>query len=290
MSSWLYLGIISLFCFSIINIVDRKFLGDLKVNPVVFPAIATTLGTFFTLLFLLFFIGIPDHISYKIILCGVIGGLIDFISASFFYYALSKAPISRVIALDRIKLLTSLFLAVLLFNENFYWIWVPGILLIIIGNILLIKKDKNIADKYNQGMWFMFIAGLISGFAIIPEKFGVSIGAPVLIAFLASTTRSIFYILHALIRHRHHFNHFINHLKQKKWVVSLIFRSFCSASGWVAFYYSLSIGLISKVTPLLQLRPVCAVLLAAFFLNEKETKRRLFATIIITIGALLIIY
>ena len=117
--SWLYLGLISLVAFSTINILDRKFLGELKIHPVVFPAIATTLGTFFTFIFTLILIGMQKEISPSVWKFGIISGIIDFFSASFFYYALSKAPVSKVIALDRIKIITSLIIAVLLFHETF---------------------------------------------------------------------------------------------------------------------------------------------------------------------------
>jgi len=287
--NWLYLGLISLVAFSTINILDRKFLGELKIHPVVFPAIATTIGTVFTFIFTLILVGLPDYIPAAVWKFGIISGIIDFFSASFFYYSLSKAPISKVIALDRIKIITSLIIAVVLFNEQFQWLWLPGVLLILLGNILLVKTREKWNKTWETGAMFMFIAGIIGGFAIIPEKMGVQVGMPILIALLASATRSTGYLTTALIFHRQHFAHFWQHLKKFKWGSTLIFRSFCSASGWTAFYYALAFGLISKVTPLLQLRPVASVVLAIFFLGEKETKLRLFGTIIITLGALLII-
>lgn len=287
--NWLYLGLISLAAFSTINILDRKFLGELKIHPVVFPAIATTIGTVFTFIFTIILVGIPHSIPAAVWKFGIISGIIDFFSASCFYYSLSKAPISKVIALDRIKIITSLIIAVVLFNEQFQWLWLPGVILIIIGNILLVRTREKWNKTWETGAILMFIAGIIGGFAIIPEKMGVQIGMPILIALFASTTRSTGYIVTSLIFHRQHFAHFWQHLKKFKWGSTLVFRSFCSASGWTAFYYALAFGLISKVTPLLQLRPVAAVLLAIFFLGEKETKLRLFGTIIITLGALLII-
>jgi transporter family protein len=287
---WLYLGLISLGAFSTINILDRKFLGELKIHPVVFPAIATSLGTVFTFLFTLILVGVPHELPREVLYFGVISGIIDFASASFFYYSLSKAPLSKVIALDRIKIVTSLAIAVLFFHEQFYWIWVPGIFLIALGNILFIQKRGEWNKKWERGALYMFLAGLIGGFAIIPEKMGVEVGLPVLIALISSFTRSTGYVGSALIFHRQHFSHFWKHLKQFKWGSTLLFRSFCSASGWTAFYYALDFGLISKVTPLLQLRPVTSVILAIIFLSERETKLRIFGTILITLGALLIIF
>lgn len=287
---WLYLGLISLCAFSTINILDRKFLGELKIHPVVFPAIATSLGTVFTFLFTLILVGIPHELPKGVLYFGIISGIIDFASASFFYYSLSKAPLSKVIALDRIKIIASLTIAVLFFNEKFYWIWIPGVVLIILGNVLLMQKREQWSKAWEKGAFYMFLAGLIGGFAIIPEKLGVEIGLPVLIALIASFTRASGYIGSALIFHRRHFPHFFAHLKKFKWGSTLLFRSFCSASGWTAFYYALDFGLISKVTPLLQLRPVTSVALAIIFLSESETKMRIFGTILITIGALLIIF
>lgn len=287
--SWLWLGLISLVAFSTINILDRKFLGELKIHPVVFPAVATTLGTFFTLIFTLLLIGIPHQIPHSVIKFGFFGGLIDFISASFFYRALAKAPISKVIALDRIKLITSLIIAVIIFHEPFKWLWLPGIILILLGNILLINKINQWQSKWESGVIFMLLAGFFGGFAIIPEKMGVNIGVPILVALSASATRSTCYIITALFFYKNHFKHFWQHLIKFKWTSTLLFRSFCSATGWTAFYYAIDIGLISKISPISQIRPAMSIILAMIFLHEKETKLRLIGTIIICLGALLII-
>jgi len=287
--NWLFLGIISLIAFSTINIVDRKFLGELKIHPVVFPAIATSLGTIFTFIFALVLIGIPDNIPIGVMKFGFFGGIIDFISASFFYRSLAKAPISKVIALDRIKLIASLVIAVFMFHDPFQWLWLPGVILIFTGNILLMKKINTWNPQWDKGAMYMLLAGVVGGFAIIPEKLGVQLGVPVLVALFASITRASGYIITATIFYRQHFAHFWQHLLRFKWGSTLIFRSFCSATGWTAFYYALDLGLISKITPLSQLRPAMSVLMAIFFLSEKETKWRIFGTIVITIGALLII-
>ncbi|MFH0819146.1 MAG: DMT family transporter [Patescibacteria group bacterium] len=287
--NWLYLGCISLVAFSTINIFDRKFLGEFKIHPMVFPAIATTLGTFFTFILTLIIIGWPQEIPMNVIYYGIIIGIFNFTSSSFFYWSLSQASLAKVIALDRIKLIISLIIAVLFFQEKFIWLWIPGAVLILFGNYLLIKKSNSISTKLELGALLMLISGFIGGFQIIPEKIGVTIGLPILVALVASVTRSILYILTAVIFRRHHFKHFFSRLRVVKWSMALLFRSFCSASGWVAFYYALNLALISKITPLLQLRPVLTIFFAWFFLKEKATNKRLFATIVITIGALLII-
>lgn len=287
--TWLLLGILATAAFSILNILDRKFLGELNIHPVVFPAVATTLGTVFTFLFTLILIGVPEDIPSKVIIYGIIIGIFNFSSSSFFYWSLSKAPVSKVIALDRIKIIISLVIAVIFFGETFYWYWVPGVVLIFVGNFLLMKNPGKKSINWEKGAILMLLAGFIGGFQIIPEKIGVEMGLPILVAAIASATRSTGYITTALLFRRQHFKPFWQYIKKLKWGSILVFRSFCSASGWVCFYYALDLGLISKIIPLMQLRLVFAVIMASIFLSEKETKTRLFATIVITIGALLII-
>lgn len=287
--SWVILGLISTGAFSFINVADRKLLHKLNAHPIAYPAFATSLGTVFTAIFAIILSNDIQDWNQTAIFWGVISGLISVIGSGLFYIALSKSEISKIISFERIKLVITLTIAVVIFSEPFSLWMILGVALILAGNIYMSIPTGKYLPKLELAGLLMLCSGVIDGLTIIPQKLGVIEGSPIVIAVVASATRSLIYVISALVFRREHLLALQKQLSSPSMFASLVVRSFASAVGWTSFYYALSIGFIYQITGIAQFRPALVALLAWLFLKEAEPRRRLFATGIVVIGALCIV-
>lgn len=285
---WLSIGLLATLSFSFLNVADRKFLNHFKAHPVAYPAFATTLGTVFTFIFALFLMPDLTAISWGTIRWGFITGMFTFLESILFYKAISHGEVSKVIGFDRIKLVATISIAVLLFNEPFTYLMMLGAAAIIFGNIYSSIPKGSRLPKLDYSAYLMIMSGLIGSLNIVFSKLGVSSGEPIIVALIASGVRSVGFISLALTFYRSEVTTMRHHLKSTKARLALSVRSLASATGWTAYYYALGLGLIIQVTGIMQLRPVLVTILGAVLLGEKETSRRLLGSIIILIGALCI--
>lgn len=286
---WVILGLISTGAFSFINVADRKLLHKLNAHPIAYPAFATSLGTVFTAIFAIIVSNDITDWNQAALFWGVISGLISVVGSGLFYIALSKSEISKIISFERIKLIVVLGIAIFVFNEPFSWWMLVGIVLILAGNIYMSIPAGKYLPKLELAGVLMLCSGVIDGLTIIPQKLGVIEGSPIIIALVASATRSFIYVLSALVFRREHLHALQNQLKSPRMFGSLVVRSLASAIGWTSFYYALSIGFIYQVTGISQFRPALVALLAWLLLKETEPHRRLVATGIVVVGALCIV-
>ncbi len=286
---WVVLGLISTGAFSFINVADRKLLHKLNAHPIAYPAFATSLGTVFTAIFAIALNTDITSWNQTALFWGMVSGLISVVGSGLFYFALSKSEISKIISFERIKLVVTLVIAVVIFNEPFSWWMLVGIALILFGNIYMsIPAGQRLPQIELAGI-LMLCSGVIDGLTIIPQKLGVIEGSPIVIALVASATRSVIYVLTAIFFRREHLMALQVQLKSPRMFSSLVVRSLASAVGWTAFYYALSIGFIYQITGIAQFRPAIVAILAWLFLKELEPRRRLFATGIVVIGALCLV-
>lgn len=286
---WIVLGLISTGAFSFINVADRKLLHKLNAHPIAYPAFATSLGTVFTAIFAIILNNDISSWNHAALFWGIISGLISVIGSGLFYIALSKSEISKIISFERIKLVITLAIAIVIFNEPFSWWMLVGIALILFGNIYMsIPAGKRLPHIELAGI-LMLCSGIVDGLTIIPQKMGVIEGDPIMIALVASATRSLIYVATALFFRREHLIELQNQLKSPRMFGALVLRSLASAIGWTSFYYALSIGFIYQITGIAQFRPAIVAILAWLFLKETEPRRRLFSTCIVVIGALCLV-
>lgn len=287
--NWVTLGLLSTVAFSFINLADRKLLHKLNAHPIAYPAFATTLGTIFTAIFSIFLLNGVGSFTQAAIFWGVIVGLIGVVGSGLFYFALSNSEVSKIIAFDRIKLIIVLIIAAVFFNEPLTWWMLCGAILIIGGNMYISTSSTKRFPKLETGAWLMIASGIVGALLIIPQKIGVRLGDPMIIALIASATRSTLFVTGAVVFRRRHLSDLRKQLQRPKMIIALLIRSLASATGWTAFYFALSLGFIYQVTGLSQLRPAIVVFIAWLLLKEQEVKKRMIGTVIIVIGALFIV-
>ena len=186
-----------------------------------------------------------------------------------------------------------LILSVVILQEQVSFLGVVGILLVTLGIYILHLKSisswnaviepitsitKNAATRY--ALLTLITVSLYS----ITDKVAVSFIYPVLYSYLLIVFAFIYYSLY-FFRIKN-WQAIKNEWKDYK--VKAITNGILVLGGYLLILFSFTMGKVSYITGLRQISIVIAVLLGGHFLLEKNRKIRLFASLIIFAGALLI--
>lgn len=287
---WYLFALLSAFFGALAMIFKKKTL--FKEHATEFEAILKIFELILTA-FLIPFIGISIGISHKtlifIYLLSVAAAATNIMSSKAFRHM----EISRVVPLYNLSPLFVLILAFILLKEKISSMHLLGVLVIIVGMYIL-EADHSIRDIsapfkkliHSRYMIIFITAIAISSFGTIGEKFIISKTNPVaLLLFIYLFTAFNLTVYHTVMYDG--FDGLVKGIKKsgKNIFFVAIFSVLCS----LAWFYAISLSLVSLVLPLQKTSTLIATVGGGKLFKEKHLMQKAVACIIMIIGCLLVI-
>lgn len=211
------------------------------------------------------------------VLFGLFAGI--FFSAYHLFLSLSykTEDVSKVYPITTSSPIFVLLLAVFILGEKITMIGFSGILTVIFGifvlNSITIKKLS-----FTKGVFFALLASIMYSFGAIIEKTGVGKGNIFLYIYSVTFFMTLFLFLYSKNSSSGHLTYFIKNIKQ------LFPASVVLYFSVITYRFGLETVNVSYATSIRQINALFGVILGAIFLREKDTGRRLVASIIILVG------
>ncbi len=218
-------------------------------------------------------------------------GIIQVINTILYMRAISKGDISTVMPMLSFSPLVLLFISPFTIGEFPSPLGLLGILLVVSGSYLLnldLKKMNPLAPFKaiikNSGTRYMLVVAVLWGISGVFDK--ISINNSSVLQHVTFLNVLVFICLSTIVVAQKKFNiKKMNEAKRDLFLVSLF-----TTGSYLFHYIALSLTLVAYVVSLKRISGVFSVLLGAYFLNEPNMRQRLFGSIVMFIGVLLIVF
>lgn len=136
---WIFFSVLAVLCFSFVSIIDKYVLTKWVKRPIILVIAMSAFGLISAVV--IYFIHGFSYLSFFNIFLALIGGTFTIFSAFFYFKALKKEEVSRVVPLFYLStLFVSLFAAIFL-KEVFTPLEYLGIFLLVFGAILISSRN-----------------------------------------------------------------------------------------------------------------------------------------------------
>lgn len=135
---WIIYSILSAICAAIMSVTIKIGLKDLN------PYLSLTIRTLIVFVFCFFLVVFSKTfkeiktINGKTFIWLVIVSLATFLTWLFYFLAISKSSVTKVMALDKLSIVATVILSVIFLNETITWKIIIGIILLLIGSLLVV--------------------------------------------------------------------------------------------------------------------------------------------------------
>jgi uncharacterized membrane protein len=218
-------------------------------------------------------------------------GVIQVINTIIYMRAISKGDISTVMPMLSFSPLVLLFISPFTIGEFPHPVGLIGILLVVTGSYLLnldLKKMNPLepfkAILKNKGTRYMLVVAVLWGISGVFDK--ISINNSSVLQHITFLNVLVFISMTTIVIAQRKFN--ISQMKDAK--ADLFLVSLFTTGSYLFHYIALSLTLVAYVVSLKRITGVFSVLLGAYFLNEPNLRQRLFGSIVMFIGVLLIVF
>ena len=292
-SLWIVLSIASALLWTIVALIDKFVLSHEMRDPILATVIAG-ITTFLIFVPMSLFFGESMFIPFYLIVIILFASISYNLAIYFYYSAIKKGEISRVISFLSISPIFVLIFAFIFFDERLALLNYLGIVLIVFGSFLIsIKKDHS-RYVFSQAFFLAVLAAFFLAFRDLFVKF-VTIQGDIWSLFfwlgLGSGISAIF------LFYKYH-PHILK--KNLKGIEHIIFGRFISAIALSIFFVAISLTSVSLASALIKLEIffvfIAATALSYFhpkFIKEKINSKiiiqKSIAVILIITGAILII-
>ena len=253
--------------------------------------LATALRTAIVLIFVwtfVFIIGSQStitDISSKTFLFLMLSGLATGASWLCYIKAIQIGSVSKVTPVDKSSTVLTIILAFLLLGESVTIFTVLGIVIIIAGTYLMIKRVANDTESNStRRNWFLF-ACLSAIFAAMTAILG-KVGIEDIESNLGTAIRTVFVLLMALlVVFIKKPDHSVKDVSRHNWLF-IILSGVATGLSWMCFYYALQNGPVGIVVPIDKLSIVFTILFAYFIQKEKISLKMIIGLVLIVIGTM----
>lgn len=209
-----------------------------------------------------------------------------FVALSLFISGLDKGATHKVWPVGNTAPLWATVSAILILGEktNLFVLFSAG--LVVVGIFLLSRREeKNGSPNENGGIPFAFLAALIWGVLIVPNKYCLNHGMSPLsfltIMIIAATIANNVYFIY-----QKGFEEMVRNSKGVYWgLASGIVALF---GGGLLWQFALSIEDASVLAPLLGAESPIVLLLSVVLLNESPTGKSIFGIVLVFLGVLIV--
>ncbi len=291
---WIILTLVAAILWALVGLLD-KFIVSHELRDPLLATVISGIAASLVFLTITLFLRPPLLIPVHLILIILFGGVFYTLAMYFYFSAVKKAEISRVISFLSMTPIFVLFFAFVFLGERLSSLNYFGIILLVFGSFLIsLKKNHNSEYKIVKAFFIVLFASLFMSLRDITMKFAslnVSIWSAFFWLGIGTCLTSLFLL------GKHH-----PHLKKKavKGVEHLFFGRIISSFAVLIFLFAVSLTSVSLVSALAKIQIllvfVGTLILSRFhphILKEKITIsiiiQKIVAIIAILAGAFLII-
>lgn len=281
--SWQLVLLTAILSGGFMQIYIRVLMKDQKSDPILFSILFQLLAGFLVGIFIAFQnlnVSSILNVWSNLILMALVYG----ISNIFVFRSLKIIEASQFAIFYSSRALWTIIGAVIILGEAFSISNIIGALLIFLG-ITLVSQKASLPFKI-KGIIFALIAALMQGLENINDAYIIRILNPVFYTSLAM----IFPAILMLVLNFKSVSNIKIFLNEKR-LLNMIILSVLFAITTVGFYTSYKIGgNIAQIAPIYQTVTIVTVILAAFFLKEREDIfKKIVAGLFASLGAILLI-
>jgi len=293
--SWILFSILAALIWAIVNTIDKFVLTKWVKNPIVPMMILGIVGL--TMSLCIFIFQGFSYLSSGLIVLTLVGGCFYFLGNLFYFQAVKRGEISRVVPLYHLTPLFVLIFAASFLGEIFTLTRYFGIALLIVGSIL-ISKNNLLKIKFSKAFWFMILSVLTFTVYILITKYVLNF-TDFWTAFAYNKIGGLLILIPIF-----YFN--FKDLKEtvkkhgKKVLGVITLSETLSATGALFYTMAASVGFITLVEVLTSLQSLflffIVTTISTFYpkiLKEKINKRivitKILAIVIMIVGAFLVV-
>jgi len=290
---WLLYAILAPLFFSIGNIVDKVVLSKYIKNPKSY----FYFGNLFFIVYLLFFLKTGlNNIPIRLILLGLLGGIVHFGAIYSYNHAMSKEDVSKIVIMVQLIPVVTLVLSWLFLNETLSRTQLIAFIIMFIGSMLIsINKNFEMSKAIKEVLLVVLFIAINN--IIMKHVYGYID----LIQGMLLYAIGHFVVVIPLYFDKKGRRTFIKEFTQldKKILLIIVLSGFLALAGVLSFYQAISIGSVSLVSIIGAFSPmfvfIFTIFLSKYFpkiLKEDLSKpviiRKVIAIFIIFIGFFLL--
>lgn len=281
--NWEFFAFISIISTSIAALFERALMRDDTSNPIsfaiIFQFVLGAITLCLALVFGKFILPTDGTMWFRYIISAFLWAGSTVASLN----AMKLLPVGEAIIIGTFNVIVTITLGIILFNEQLTPNAILGTLLIILA-ILIVFSEK-LSFKSKSGIIFALLSALFGGIAVINDIFILktyeAFSYTTIMSFLPGLVLLSFFPKQ-LIKNYSLFNF--------KIIKTMMLLAFFYSIQAVTYYMAIEQNApISNLSPLSKSSIILTVLLAAIFLKERtHIPKKIFAAIIVTVGAILV--
>ncbi|MFH1777235.1 MAG: EamA family transporter [Candidatus Omnitrophota bacterium] len=266
------------------NVILKK--GFSKISPFAAVYISVIISTIFLWCATFLFVPRNYFCNYKgIMIFVLIGSFAPTIVRTLTYYGIHKLGAGRAAPLRAMTPFFATIIAIVFLKESPKPSIFVGIFLIILGIIVLSKKNEDNITQWRLNYFFYPLgAAILAGLAANLRKFGLNLmPQPVFASTIAATSSLIFLTGYIFFKYK---KIEITQLRHSKAIKLIIIAAFLTSCGEIVDLSALLYGKVSLVVPIFATTPLIIIFLSRIFLKKQETitKYLILSTILIILG------
>lgn len=285
------IGWIGLACLSALFAGLTSILAKVGLNHID-SSLATALRTIFVLFFsyvVVLFTGHFEQIytlhlqTWFFLICS---GLTTGLSWLCYFKALQIGDVNKVAAIDKCSTVLTMILALIFFHEKLTWLKILSMILILIGTMLMLEKQKHITRDEKKS-WLVYACG--SAFFASLTAIVSKIGMININSHLGTMIRTFVVLIMAWLMVFIQGNQKDLYNIKRKNILFIVLSAIATGLSWLCYFKALQLGDVSIVVPIDKLSIVVTFLFSVLFLKEQVTKKSLLGLIFIIGGTLLLV-
>ncbi len=217
-----------------------------------------------------------------LILSGVATGL----SWLCYFKALSIGNVNKVVAIDKLSIVLTVLLAIILFDEiNFLMVKIICIIMISAGLLMMIEKQKALqAAKSISYSWLCYavLSAVFATLTAILGKYGINgvdsnLGTAIRVCVILVVSWLMVLYKGKL--------HCLKNIECKE-AVFIFLSAITTGLSWLCYYYSLQNGVVSIVAAIDKMSILVSIIFSFIVFKEKLTRKAFCGLSLIVIGTL----
>ncbi|MCL2631099.1 MAG: EamA family transporter [Firmicutes bacterium] len=227
-----------------------------------------------------------------------------------YYKALKLGNINKVVPVDKLSTVLTMTLAIIIFNEHFWWLTFVAMALMVFGAILMVIKKREAVSstesaenaesaeskntesakisetKKKSWLFFAVLSVVFASFTAIFAKLGMrNINAQAGTFFRTAVVLIMAFIIVSVKKDG--FKE-IKAFSKSNWVF-IVVSGLLTGVSWLCFFASLQLGSASVVVPIDKLSVAVSVLFSVIIFKEKLSLQVIFGLLILVAGTLLLL-
>jgi len=284
---WLILALVSAISAGFVSIAVKLGMKDIDSN------LGTLLRTVVVLVFtfiMVLIVGSLNEISkitwFEWIFITA-SGLATGLSWLCYFRALQLGSVNKVVPVDRLSTVLTMTLAIIIFGESFWWLTPIAMGIMIVGTMLMIRKNKTEANEKQSNLWLIYaVLSLVFASAVaILAKVGMENVDSRLGTFLRT---AVVLVMAFIIVASQKKLSAVRKLTKLNWIFILI-SGVLTGISWLCYFAAIQIGPVSVIVPIDKLSILITVLFSYILFKEKLSKKALLGLVLLTGGTLLLI-